>query len=53
MELLAKGVPRGPPNNPSIAKATGGSPQTDGQALLLKTTATQLIEHGEVELVST
>lgn len=39
MGLLAKGVPR---NNSAIAKATGGSPQTDGQVPFLKTTLRQL-----------
>lgn len=34
-----------------IAKALGCSPQTDAKALLLKTTPTQLIKHGELELI--
>lgn len=37
----------------SIAETVGGSLKTDGKALLLKTTPTQLSEHGEVELVPT
>lgn len=53
MELLAKGVPWETPNNLAIAKATGGSPQSDGQALLLKKTPVQLTKHGEADLLPT
>lgn len=35
----------------AIAEVTGCSPQTDGQALLLKTTLTDLAEHREVKWV--
>ena len=49
--LLAKGVPWEPPNvTQTISKTIEGSPQTDCQTLLLKTTPTQHIEHGDVEL---
>lgn len=42
-----------PQTTQTIVKATSCSPQTDDKDLLLKTTTTQLIEGGEVELVST
>ena len=46
--------PRETPQTPqAIAKAIGCSPQTDGKALLLKTTPVQLTEPGEVNLVPT
>ena len=48
VEMLVKGVFWESPNNPD-----GCSPQTDGQAPLLETTPTQLIKHGEVQLVPT
>lgn len=37
--------------NPDIVKTIGCSLQSQNKALLLTITATQLIEHGEVELV--
>lgn len=37
----------------AIDKTMGCSPQTDVKALLLKTTATQLIEQGEAKLTPT
>jgi hypothetical protein len=36
-----------------VDKTIGCSPETDGRVSFLKTTSTQLIEHGEVELVAT
>lgn len=33
--------------------AIASSPQPDGKALVLKTTLTHVINHGEVELVAT
>ena len=47
------GHPGDPQTNQTISKAISCSPQTVGKALLLKTTPIQLIEHREVELVST
>lgn len=48
---------RGPrevlPTTQAISKSVDGSPKTDSKALLMKTKPTQLMEHGEVELVST
>ena len=37
------------PQLPAVAKTTGFSLKTDSGAPLLRTTPTQLIEHGEVE----
>lgn len=52
--LLVKGIPQKLPNNLAAAKtASGCSSQTDAKAPLLKTTSTQLREHGEVKLVPT
>lgn len=48
INLLAKGTPWEPPNNPT--KTTGCSPQTDSKLLLQKTTPTQLNEQGQGEL---
>lgn len=43
------------PNNPgqAVTMTTGCSTQTDSKGSLLKTTSTQFIEHGEVEVVPT
>lgn len=37
----------------TVAKTPSCSPQTDREAPLLKTTATQLIKHGEIQLAPT
>lgn len=53
-ELLVKGFPREPSNNPSYCRGCLVAVQkADGKALLLKTTLVQLIEHGQVELLPT
>lgn len=39
--------------NPGYCKALGGSPETDGKALLLKTMPMQLTEHRGVNLMPT
>lgn len=51
--LLAKGVHRNPQTTQAVGKTLGCSPQTDSKSPLLKTTPTQLIEHGELGLAST
>lgn len=53
MKLLAKEPHRNPQTTWDIAKATGRSPQTDSKALMLKATATQLIEYEKIPLVPT
>ena len=53
IELLAKGAQQEHSNKPAFCKTISCSPQTDHKALLLKATPTQLIEHGELDLVPT
>lgn len=51
LSCLSKGQHGNPYTTHTVAKIIGGSLQTDGESPLLKTTPTELTEHGEVELV--
>lgn len=53
IELWTKGVTQEPPDSLDIANAVDWSLHNDSKALFLKTTPTQLIQHGEVEWVTT
>ena len=53
IELLARGAPWKPQTTKAISKVIVCSPQTDGKALLLKTTLTYFTEHREIKLVPT
>lgn len=52
-EVVGQRAPRNPQTTWDIAKAIGRSPQTDSKALMLKATATQLIEYEKIPLVPT
>ena len=49
VELLAIGSQGVSKKSQTVGKATGGSAQTEGKALLLKTKPAQLNEHGELK----
>lgn len=48
-----KGSCGNPQTIQAAAKTKGCSPQIDSKTLLLKTPSTKLIEHGEIQLVTT
>jgi hypothetical protein len=51
IDLLKKESHRNPQEAQMVAQIVRYSPHTDSQAPLVKTTAIELTEHGEVELV--
>lgn len=51
IELLAKGFSWNSQTTQSEVKTTGYSQPTDSKSPLLKVTPTQIIEHGEIEMV--
>lgn len=53
IEFLVKAVPSEFPNTQGVDETISCCTQTDSKAPLLKITLTQLIEHGESELVPT